>query len=110
AKLRREPRLQLGIAASALYDALKIAQCVFSRGCGFGARGRNDETLDPGDFVAQTQSCCPCLRKKVIRRREQFAMQSRRSRQFDSAREQTSLRVALNGLFGGLPDAIDGVS
>ena len=110
AEIRREPRLQLGVAASALDDALKIAQRILACGCGFGARGRDDETLDPRDLLAQAQSCGPRLGKEMICRREQFAVQSGLPGQFNSAGEQTPLRVALDGFFDRLPNAIDGVS
>ena len=45
----------------------------------------------------------------MICRREQFAVQSGPPCEFDSAGEQTPLRVARDGPFDGLPNAIDRV-
>jgi hypothetical protein len=108
AQVRRKPRLQLGIAASALDNALKVTQRVLARGPGI-ARGRNRKALDPRNFFAQAQSRGLCLRKELVGRREQFGVQAGAPRQFNSAREQPPLRVVLDGLLDDLPDAIDDV-
>ena len=69
AQVRCKSRLQLGIAASALDNALKVTQRVLARGSGIALR-RNRKTLDPRCLFAQAQSRGPCLRKEVVARRE----------------------------------------